>query len=367
MNIETNRKRAAMKFASNFTFLLLFFLLAACAPAPADDDSETGEGRDSLETPAGHEEPGFTWELSQNDDYHFQLEAPASWQTFRTEESDAFTILNYYHNPQNIDIELPIAIHVDAAVSHVSFYPEGYGTELPFSSQKTFSEMKAEPPVGFPVDTDESIAFMLENGEVWGYLLRPASSVENWEDSGFLFAQIAIENFETKCFDEETGNPLPPEECDPMTGDSVAYHGNTDKYAKTAVFHILKTLEFTETGEQKTPVPDLLQVESPLPNQSINSPVTIKGKARGTWYFEGSFPVVLLDKDNQILAEGNAKAQGDWMTEDWVPFELTLEFDTPGEERGAIKFKKANPSGMPAKARAYEQPVIFGPESRNAD
>lgn len=85
-----------MKFASWCSCLLLSFLLAACAPAPVNDDSETGEGRDSLETPAGHEEPGFTWELSQNDDYHFQLEAPASWQTFRTEESDAFTLNGAY-------------------------------------------------------------------------------------------------------------------------------------------------------------------------------------------------------------------------------------------------------------------------------
>lgn len=351
-----------MKFAPWCSFLLLSFLLAACTPTP-DDDRETGEEQDSLETPAGHEQPGFTWELSQNDDYHFQLEAPAAWQTFQTEESDAFKIVNYYHNPQNINIDLPIAIHVDATVSHVSFYPEGYGTELPFSRQKTFDEMNAEPPVGFPVKRNESIAFMLENGETWAYLLRPASSVEKWEDNGFLFAQIAIENFETECFDEATGNPLPAEKCDPMAGDSVAYHGNIDMQAKTAVFHIMKTLEFTETGERKTPIPDLLQVEKPLPNQNITSPVTIKGKARGTWYFEGSFPVVLLDKDNQILAEGNAKAQGDWMTEDWVPFELSLEFDAPGDERGAIKFKKANPSGMPDKARSYEQPVTFAPES----
>lgn len=353
-----------MKFVSYCSFLLLFLFLAGCTPAPSNGETGTNDQQDSTETPAGHEESGFTWSLYQNEHYHFQMEAPASWQTFLTKKSDAFTILNYYHNPQNIDIDLPIAIHVDAAVSHVSFYPEGYGTELPFSRRKTFDKMNAEPPVGFPVDTDESLAFMLENGETWGYLLRPAASVENWEDSGFLFAQIAIQDFETRCFDEETRNPLPPEECDPMTGDSMAYRGNIDKQAKTAVFHILKTLEFTETGEQKTPLPDLLQVESPLPNQDITSPVTIKGKARGTWYFEGSFPVVLLDKDNQILAEGNAKAQSDWMTEDWVPFELILDFETPGDERGAIRFKKANPSGIPAKARSYEQPVIFVPESR---
>jgi len=40
---------------------------------------------------------------------------------------------------------------------------------------------------------------------------------------------------------------------------------------------------------------DLIRVEIPEVGQIITSPVTIKGMARGTLFFEASFPIVLVD------------------------------------------------------------------------
>jgi len=105
---------------------------------------------------------------------------------------------------------------------------------------------------------------------------------------------------------------------------------------------------------------DLIIVSSPTPQKTITSPVAIQGKARGYWFFEASFPIILTDWDGKIIAEGYATAQSDWMTEDFVPFESTLEFTTPDTyNRGVLILQKANASGLPEHDDALEIPVAF--------
>lgn len=107
---------------------------------------------------------------------------------------------------------------------------------------------------------------------------------------------------------------------------------------------------------------DLIQLEKPLPNSMVSSPLTLVGKARGTWYFEGSFPVVLTDWDGKIIASGIATAQSEWMTTEFVPFTATLTFntkDTSGQysNKGTLILKKDNPSGLAEHDDALEIPV----------
>jgi len=100
----------------------------------------------------------------------------------------------------------------------------------------------------------------------------------------------------------------------------------------------------------------------------ITSPLKITGEARGTWFFEASFPVNLVNWDGLIIGEGLAQTKSDWMTTDFVPFEAEIKFTKPLElgtgrsdyaKRGAIIFKKDNPSGLPAGEAAYEMPISF--------
>jgi len=105
---------------------------------------------------------------------------------------------------------------------------------------------------------------------------------------------------------------------------------------------------------------DLIRLDNPRPGQTITSPLLISGQARGTWFFEASFPVVLTDWDGLIIAEGIAQAEGDWMTEDFVPFSATLEFDNPSlYNRGALILQKDNPSGLPENDDALEVPIFY--------
>ena len=112
---------------------------------------------------------------------------------------------------------------------------------------------------------------------------------------------------------------------------------------------------------------DRIRVESPRPGDVVASPLVVRGEARGTWYFEADFPVVLVDWDGLIIADGIARAQDDWMTEDIVPFLAELSFESPYErgdpefmQRGTLILHRANPSGLPENDAAVEVPLRFG-------
>lgn len=109
-----------------------------------------------------------------------------------------------------------------------------------------------------------------------------------------------------------------------------------------------------------TPYKDLIVLHTPESEGSIASPLMVTGEARGNWFFEASFPVILTNWDGLIIAEGIATAQGDWMTEDFVPFTASLEFTKPEYgERGFLILQKANASGLPEHDDALEITVYF--------
>lgn len=105
---------------------------------------------------------------------------------------------------------------------------------------------------------------------------------------------------------------------------------------------------------------ELIVVISPLKDDLISSPLSIAGRARGTWFFEGSFPLELQDQYKNVIAQGHASAQGEWMTEDFVPFLGTLQFNNfiPGQ-KGFLVLKKDNPSGLSENDDQIKIPVIF--------
>lgn len=136
-----------------------------------------------------------------------------------------------------------------------------------------------------------------------------------------------------------------------------------------------------QSGQQEPVIyKDLIRLESPRPQETISSPLVVRGEARGNWYFEATFPLVLVDWDGRIIAEGFAEAQDDpengsadgagWMTEEYVPFEGELTFEQPYEpnetgevpdfmKNGSLILRKANASGLPEHDDALEIQVRF--------
>ncbi len=103
-------------------------------------------------------------------------------------------------------------------------------------------------------------------------------------------------------------------------------------------------------------------ITTPQAGQVIHGPFAIEGKAQGSWFFEGVFPIKLLDSNGKEITRGQAHATNDWMTEDFVPFNATLDFKSPTTATGTLVFQNDNPSGLPAKDKEFRLPVQFNPE-----
>lgn len=106
--------------------------------------------------------------------------------------------------------------------------------------------------------------------------------------------------------------------------------------------------------------PDI-RVTSPTPGTTVGHTFVIQGTARGSWYFEASFPVSLR-RGGEVLVRSYAQAHGDWMTTEFVPFSATLELP-PSTEAGPalLVLMKDNPSGLPEHDDAFEVPVVIAP------
>jgi hypothetical protein len=104
----------------------------------------------------------------------------------------------------------------------------------------------------------------------------------------------------------------------------------------------------------------LIYVSNIVSGQKINNPLRITGQARGYWFFEASFPIVLTDWNGLIIAEGFATANSEWMTENFVPFTAELNFVKPVDfNNGNLILQKDNPSGEYQFDDALEISVTF--------
>jgi hypothetical protein len=115
------------------------------------------------------------------------------------------------------------------------------------------------------------------------------------------------------------------------------------------------------TNTASSTVSDLIRVTYPKVDDQISSPLVVNGEARGGYFSEAVFPVVLTDLDGKIIAQGLAHADGEWMTNNFVSFTATLNFSKPAGTnlRGFLILKKDNPSGLPENDASLEIPVYF--------
>lgn len=100
-----------------------------------------------------------------------------------------------------------------------------------------------------------------------------------------------------------------------------------------------------------------VRVGSPLPGASVGKSFTVQGEARGPWYFEASFPVEVRDPSGEQVGLGIAQAEGEWMTEEFVPF--TAQVSVPDYTGPAtLVLKKDNPSGLPENDDSVEFEIV---------
>jgi hypothetical protein len=106
-----------------------------------------------------------------------------------------------------------------------------------------------------------------------------------------------------------------------------------------------------------SPTNPLITVDTPQAGSTVAHAFTITGTARGSWYFEASFPIHLQNTSGTTIASTTARAQGDWMTEAFVPFQATINIPTTYSGPATIVLEKDNPSGLPQNAASIQIPI----------
>ena len=127
------------------------------------------------------------------------------------------------------------------------------------------------------------------------------------------------------------------------------------------------TQQFILEGQNKpatTSESDLIKqnaqviIEKPQPETVISSPLVVKGQSRGNWFFEATLPIKLLDDKKATIVSAPAKADGEWMTDNLVPFSSLLEFTTTATS-GYLVISKDNPSGLAENDASVTIPIKF--------
>lgn len=134
----------------------------------------------------------------------------------------------------------------------------------------------------------------------------------------------------------------------PQDGFGASYNG---------AFFAERLLDVKPTGNCRDAV---ITVETPSPGAVIESPLTIRGRARGSWFFEGDFAILLKDADGNVIARSYVTAATEWMTTDFVDFSGSLSFTSPKRgSRGTLVFVKDNPSDRAELDDSTAIPVFF--------
>lgn len=103
---------------------------------------------------------------------------------------------------------------------------------------------------------------------------------------------------------------------------------------------------------------DQIIVDTPSPDSVTGKEFFVMGTARG-WYFEGSFPIEILDKNGKKLTEAPAQAQSEWMTSEPVKFKATIKIPDSYIGQATILLKKDNPSGLPEHDASMSYPITI--------
>lgn len=90
---------------------------------------------------------------------------------------------------------------------------------------------------------------------------------------------------------------------------------------------------------------EMIVIDTPKVEARVTAPITVRGKARGMWYFEARFPIEVQNADGIVIGQGFGIAEGEWMTEDFVPFTATVNLDAQYSGPAMLIIKKDNPSG----------------------
>lgn len=141
----------------------------------------------------------------------------------------------------------------------------------------------------------------------------------------------------------DTNNLQPVKEETAKNVTAITEQENIPLETATTTEQVLPATVSTTTEQIKNKAEVI--INSPQPGEVISSPLVVSGFAKGSWFFEATLPIKLLDDKGQTITASYAQAESDWMTSDLVPFKALLNFKTNAKS-GYLLIAKDNPSGL---------------------
>jgi hypothetical protein len=100
-------------------------------------------------------------------------------------------------------------------------------------------------------------------------------------------------------------------------------------------------------------------ITEPVSGGIVGTSFIVSGKAPGNWYFEASFPIMVRDSNDNVIARTHGSAQGDWMTTDLVAFTATVNIDGDYKGPATLILLRDNPSGLPENDDSVSIPIVI--------
>ena len=176
------------------------------------------------------------WEEYRNERFDFEIRYPADWSVYEDLELEIRPIVSLY--PTSSRPDLPITQHERAGYSYISIFPLGGASEGVIGQTRRV-ELKLAVSLN-----PESKTYLLNDGSVWGWYMKPAEPPDSWNRYGFVWSQTGVSDFELECF--SGGQRVSQHECEPLMGDRLVRHGNVDRADRKLQKEVLSSFRFID-------------------------------------------------------------------------------------------------------------------------
>lgn len=166
--------------------------------------------------------------------YNFTVTVPDGWEVYEgevvtvpaitlypTEERDPQKTYDHFTNE-----------------THVSVYPQGIPTEGVFAQTRPL-DVSVQESI-----SDNSRAYMLDNGDIFARYILLENAPEDWNESGFMWTRLSIEDQRTGCITAD--GYTESEECDPLMGDEVVMIGEVETEYTEDIRTIVESFTFID-------------------------------------------------------------------------------------------------------------------------
>ena len=99
--------------------------------------------------------------------------------------------------------------------------------------------------------------------------------------------------------------------------------------------------------------------------ESVKTGTEIRGSVAGNWYWEGVFPVLVIDREGNQLATLMAQAQTDTYTSDIISFAFPLDVEVEEDSVVILKFEKSNPSSLEENDDYAQMSITIQPDNED--